>query len=384
VNVLYVIDSLDRGGSEQSLVELVGALMPLGVTPTVFVLRESPHGLEPTVRALGCDLVHAKASAPPRRLTQLRRVIAATEPDVVHTSLFESDQIGRVAALRSGARVVTSLVNTLDDPARRDNPAIRPWKLRLVSRIDGFTARHFTHHFHAVSHTVARSAIAAFGLPPERITVIERGRDVSRLGEPSAERRQRVRAALGIAPTDEVVLAVGRQEHQKGHRFLLAAFEQLAAARRSAVLLVAGRVGASTAELERQRAASPVAERIHLLGMRPDVPDLLAAADVFALPSLYEGLPGALIEAMGLARSIVASDIDPVRELVEPDVSAMLVPPGDTAALAAALVRCLDDEPVARRLAASARDAFLARFTLHRSAEKMVMLYERVLGAAHR
>lgn len=384
MKILYVIDSLDRGGTEQSLVELLGALGPLGVEPALFVLRETQSGLEADVRALGIEIHHAKASAPHRRVADLRREITRIRPEVVHTALYESDQIGRIAARRSGVPVLTSLVNTFNDPARRANPAVKPWKRRIVSAFDGFTARHLTHHFHAVSHTVARSAVATLRVPPENITVVERGRDAARLGKRSPERRALVRDALGLDTSDEVVLAVGRQEHQKGHRFLVAAFEQVAASHPSAVLLIAGRTGGTTRELEARRGASPVADRIRFLGARSDVPDLLVAADVFAFPSLYEGLPGAIIEAMALEIPVVASDIEPVRELVDDRTSALLVPVGDSTALASAVTTCLDDPSFARSLASHAHERFTAHFTLARSAEQMHALYRRMRDLAHR
>jgi glycosyltransferase involved in cell wall biosynthesis len=367
VKILYAIDSLERGGSERSLVELVGALEPMGVEPRFFLLRGTTTGLEAQVRGMGVPIRHATATARPSRVVQLRREIEAHRPDIVHTALFESDQIGRLAALRSKAKVITSLVNTFDDPARRDDPSIRPWKLRLVSAIDGFTARHLTHHFHAVSHTVARSAVAALRVRPERVTVVERGRDPARLGTRTPDRRRRAREALAIRPDDEVILAVGRQEHQKGQRFLLEAFDQVAATRPSSLLLVAGRAGASTDALEAQRAASTAAARIRFLGERDDVPDLLAAADVFALPSLYEGLPGALIEAMALELPVVATGIEP---------------PADPAALAASLARALEDRALTQRLVDRAHNTFLARCTLTASAEKMLALYDRVVRDA--
>jgi glycosyltransferase involved in cell wall biosynthesis len=378
VNVLYVIDSLGRGGSEQSLVELIAALKPLGVSATVFRLASTRGVLEPELEALGVSVKSPSGAGKLRRIRDLRREIRATKPDLLHTSIFGSDQAGRIAAWRTGTPVVTSLVNTFDDPSRRSDPAITPWKLRVASTIDGWTARHLTDHFHAVSKRVARSATSALRVPASRVTVIERGRDESRLGQRTDERRQRVRAALDLSATAEVVIAIGRQEHQKGQRFLLEAFDRVVAARPHAVLLIAGREGASTRELEAARRRSPAAERIRFLGERSDVPDLLVAADVFALSSLYEGLPGALIEAMALELPIVATAIEPVRELVEHETSALLVPASDSAGLGDALVRVLGDRDLARRMTAHARATFVERGSVERSATEMLELYRRI------
>jgi L-malate glycosyltransferase len=109
------------------------------------------------------------------------------------------------------------------------------------------------------------------------------------------------------------------------------------------------------------------------------VPDVLAAADVFAFPSMYEGLGGSILEAMALGLPIVASDLPALRGIVEADRTAILVPPADTAALAGALADVLDHPDRARRLGAAARAAFDQRFTLAISTERMLALYEQVV-----
>ena len=118
---------------------------------------------------------------------------------------------------------------------------------------------------------------------------------------------------------------------------------------------------------------------MRFLGHRDDVPDLLAAADLFAFPSLYEGTGGAAIEAMALGLPIVTSDIDAMREVVDDRRNALLVPPHAPGPLADAIAALLDDP--ARRLAfgASSREIFEARFTLERSTRAMVELYRRLV-----
>jgi glycosyltransferase involved in cell wall biosynthesis len=148
------------------------------------------------------------------------------------------------------------------------------------------------------------------------------------------------------------------------------------------VLLIAGRAGAATAAVEARIAALPaeVRDRVRLLGHRDDVPELLAAADVFAFPSHYEGLGGSLLEAMALALPIVASDLPAISEVVEVGATGVLTPPRDPAALAAAIDGLLADPAGAAAMGARGRDRFLERFTAERTAGAMVDLYERVAG----
>jgi glycosyltransferase involved in cell wall biosynthesis len=215
-----------------------------------------------------------------------------------------------------------------------------------------------TDHFHAVSHAVNDSAVHALGIDVNRVTVVERGRDPGCLGEPSPERRARVRAAFGIDQNARVIVTVGRQEFQKGHVYLVSAFDVIAQSRPDTELLLVGRAGNQSAAVESRDRRLPYRDRIRTLGHRDDVPDLLAACDVLVLPSLYEGFPGVVIEAMGLALPVVASSIPTLREVVDEETG-ILVPPRDVERLVEAVGRVLDDEKLA--LGKGGRERFLTR-----------------------
>ena len=283
----------------------------------------------------------------------------------------------------TSAAVLTSLVNTPYDPVRLQDPNVRSTRLRALKQIDGWTARHLTAHFHAISHAVKESAVKDLGIRPHRVTVIERGRDTVRLGDPGPERRARSRRALGIDEADRVLVNVGRQEFQKGQRDLLEAVALLAK-RPNLVLLIAGRRGHASQDLDRAVHDLGLEDRVRFLGHREDVPELLAAADLFVFPSLYEGLGGALIEAMALAVPVVTSRIDAIEEVVEGGRGAALVAPGRPAELAAAIADLLDDPVRARALGDRGRSIFLERFTLDRSADRMVQLYRSLAIAGGR
>ena len=375
-----MINGLGTGGSERSLAEMLPRLREGGVEPVIACLFRRTEGVHEAVEAQGFDVRLLPGPGWATRARALRRLVRAIGPDLVHTAIFESDILGRGAARRTSVPVLTSLVNTSYGAARRADPNVRAWRLQAVRAVDGWTARHLTAHFHAVTAAVKAAAVDALHIRDDQVTVVERGRDPERLGRATPERRARVRAALGLHDDDEVVLNVGRQEYQKAQRDLLEAFALVAPRRPRAVLLIAGREGNASAELARRRSASPVADRIRFLGHRDDVPDLLAAADVFAFPSLYEGTGGAAIEAMALGLPIVTSDIDAMREVVDDGRNALLAPPHAPRPLADAIVALLDDP--ARRLAfgTRSREIFEARFTLERSARAMVALYDRVSG----
>ncbi len=379
MRVLFVINSLGPGGAERSLAEMLAPLADAGISPVLCCFDRRDEGSEAAVIDQGFDVrfLHARRAA--ARVRELHRLVRAVGPDIVHTAIFDADVLGRLASAGTGATVVTSLVNTSYGVERRQDPNVSAAKLEACRQIDGWTARHLTHHFHAITSTVKEAAVSTLGIPRRRITVVERGRDPERLGHPGPERRRRARRQLGLSDDDEVVVSVGRQEYQKGHATLLQALALLAPQRPRLVLLLAGRSGHATDEIARLAGGHPLGTRVQLLGHRDDVPELLAAADLFAFPSVYEGLGGAAIEAMALGLPIVASDLPALREILAPELDAFLVSPGDPGELASAMARCLEDAVLRQALGARGRQVFEERFTLERSVEGMVALYRQVL-----
>ena len=377
MRILYVINTLGTGGTERSMAELMEPLSRLGVDPAVAILQSDSTGVEQAVRSQGIP-VEVLGTHFWRALPSLRASLSRLRPSLVHTALFESDIVGRLAARGMGVPVITSLVNTGYEPERLADPNVKRWRLQGVRWVDGFTGRRLTAHFHSVSNSAKQSAVRRLKLDPDSITVVERGRDPNRLGEPGLARRRQSRAALGLQPEDEVMVSVGRHEFQKNQVVMVEALGRLSD-RGRLVLLLAGRRGHASAMLEDAIARLPDPGKVRLLGYRDDVPDVLAAADLFVLSSRFEGLPGAVIEAMALGLPIVASAIPPVREVVDAGENASLFRSGDSAALAAAVRRLLEDAPLRHRMGVRSRDLFLERFTLDRSARRMADLYQRVI-----
>jgi glycosyltransferase involved in cell wall biosynthesis len=371
---LFVINSFGAGGAERSLLEFLPKLAATGVRPVIACLSRSDVGFEDEVRADGWDVRVLGGSGRLAKIRSLRALVRELRPALVYTALFDADIAGRLAAARTGVPVVSNLANTAYDPARLADPNVDARKLALVRMVDGLTARHLTEHFHAISEAVKESTVETMGVDPERISVVRRGRDPARLGEPSPERTATARALLGLPSDASVVVTVGRQEYQKGHRHLVDAFATVAESRPEAVLVIAGREGHASAALADQIARLGLRDRVRLLGHRSDVAEVLAAADVFAFPSVYEGLGGALIEALALGLPVVASDLPALREVVRPGENADLVPPTDSAALADALVALLDDPARRRAYAARSRQLFEEGFDADRAADEVVSL----------
>lgn len=382
MKVTYIVNALGEGGTERSLADLLPGLREGGIDINIITLRSrGDEGVEPLLRAQGFEIHTIGSIGRLKTLRALRRLIRTQQPDIVHTMLFEANLYGRLATIGTGARVVVSLVNTTYSAARLADPRLDRRKVRVVQALDAALARFRTDRFHAVSRAVKDDAVAALRLPDDKVTVIERGRRPETLPIVSPARRAAARRKLALLADAEVLVSVGRQEYQKGHRYSLEAIRELSD-RPDLVLLVAGRTGNESDELQQILAGMPeTAERVQLLGHRSDVAEVLAAADVFVFPSLFEGMPGAVIEAMASGLPIVASDIEPVREVVDIGANAVLVAPRDASALAAAVRELLDDRLRLDDMGRRSREIFEERFTIERSVEGFIDLYGQVSPA---
>ncbi|MBE0467024.1 MAG: glycosyltransferase family 4 protein, partial [Candidatus Desulforudis sp.] len=222
-----------------------------------------------------------------------------------------------------------------------------------------------------------RAELVALGVaPPERVVTVHNGvtfRDSMSRGSPEAFRRE-----LGLSADRPVVGTVARLAPQKGVEYLLRAGAELAGAGRPVHLVIVG--DGPLREMLTREAISLGAD-VLFLGHRPDAAALMAAFDLFALPSVTEGLPLALLEAMAGGCPVVATRVGGVPEAVVDGTTGWLVPPADPAALAAAVAAALDDPVRRAELAAAGRERVRQVFTDARMVEKTLAVYREALEA---
>ncbi|HUP32896.1 MAG TPA: glycosyltransferase family 4 protein [Gaiellaceae bacterium] len=296
-----------------------------------------------------------------RSLVRLRAVLRAERADVLHTHVhFSLNVLGRVAGRLAGARVIAHVhaenVFHSGGIARRAQAGLDGATARLCARII------------AVSEATAASLVRR-GYPAARVVVVHNGIDVPRPAEP--------RRPAGAPDGVPLLLHVGRLDSGKGQRELIEALARLE--RGDAVAVLAGKEieagGAYERELEQRAAELGVRERVVFAGYRDDVPALLAAADVFVLPSRVEGLPLTVLEAMAAARPVVATRVGGTPEAVVDGETGLLVPPGDVGALVRALDGLLSEPERARRLGQSGRSRVEERFSAEAMSERVLATY---------
>jgi glycosyltransferase involved in cell wall biosynthesis len=234
---------------------------------------------------------------------------------------------------------------------------------------------HLADAVNACCHFSARALAQVDGFSGRRIDVIENGIELEHYGR--AADRASLRLSLGLDPDRRYLVAVARFHPVKDHVTLLRGFQQVAARRPDVDLLLAGD-GPLREQLQELTRTLGVTGRVHFLGVRSDVPALLKAADLFALTSLSEAASLTVLEAMASYLPVVVTAVGGNPEMVRDGREGVLVPRGDTAAVAAALLRLLDDPAAAAALGAAGRARVEQHYQLGQTVENYWRLYQRL------
>ncbi len=368
LTVVHVLSSLGMGGQEMLVLRLAAAQRARGWDVGVVSLETAPAALANAFAAAGVPVhVAAKRAGLDATLpARLLRLLRTLRPKIVHTHNPLPLIYAAWPARLVGARVIHT--------KHGKNPAVGA---NLRARRAAAVA---VEAFVAVSAGTAAQAREAHECGAAKLTTIVNGIDVARF-VPDAAARARWRAAWGLADATAdacVVISVGRLDDNKHHAMLLAAVAALPPALAARVRVVLIGEGPLHGALAAQAARLRLADQVSLLGRRDDVPELLAAADVFALTSRSEGLPLAVAEAMACGLPVVGTDVGGMRDVVG-DCGA-LVASADTAALTAALGQLVADGGLRASLGAAARARAVAQFSLATMAEAYEALYRDALA----
>lgn len=379
LEVLVVIDSLVPAGAERSMVQMAPLLVERGVALRFATIHDR-RGLQDELTAQSIEVTTLGGTNRMESVRNLSALIHHDRPDLVHTVLFEAGLAGRLAARMRSVPSVSTIASEPYSPAHLNDPRLKRWKVRAAQASEIASLR-LARRVHAVSEPVARAVAERLRYPASRIDVVPRGRDPAWLGRRTPERTREARATLGLQDGAILALTVARHEYIKGLDVLIDAVPGIVSEYPNVVFLLAGRPTAITAELAERARRLGVSDRVKVLGERNDIPELLAAADVFLLPTRREGFPGAVVEAMALQVPVVASDIPEVRAVVD-ESTAILIPPDAPEALARGFREALVGPSTPERVA-RARLRFEDYLTLDPVVEAMVDFYHRaVTGAA--
>ncbi len=365
----FAIDALEPGGgTENQLIFLLERLDRVRVAPHVACLRSSPY-LEGLARELPVTVLDVRVDRGAGLVNGVRRArawVRRERLDVVLTFFRDANIVATLGARWAGVPVVSGRRN------------LGYWHTPREIRILRFLNR-FTREFVANSEAVREQTVRREGVPRERIRVIPNAVDTERFRPASPGERETLRARLGFPASAPLVGCVANLRPVKGHEVLVEAFAAVCARVHEARLALIGE-GPIEAPLRERARALGVLDRLHFMGLRQDVPDLLRAFDIVVLASHSEGLSNALLEAMASGLPTVATAVGGNTELLEDGALGMLVPPSYPAAMAAALGELLTSPDRCRRLGAAARDRVCAR----NSPERVLEAWHRVIESAAR
>lgn len=375
--IAYVIPRMAIGGAQTHLLHVLRLLDRRRFNPVLCCLatdRQDAIQLLHRVRELGVPVVDAQLRDVPnslvrlhtfRQMARVARELRRRRVQIVHSYLFHANWFGTLTARLGRIPVAIVSKRSMDVYHRaRDR-----WACRVVNHL----ADRVTANAEAVRDHVHRRERC----PLAKIVVITNGVEIRGTAGPPPP---------GPAAADElnrlggpVVGSIARLVWKRGHKELLAA-AAVVAREEPAVRFVLIGDGPLRPGLEREAATLGLNGRLRFLGAVPDAATLLPYLDVFVLPSIWEGMSNALLEAMAAGKPVVATSVGGNPELITHEKTGLLVPPADAEALAAAILRLVRDPALARSMAEAARQRVASEFTLERMVRRLEQLYDDSLG----
>ena len=368
--VIFIIDGLGMGGAERLMIPMLRHLSREVFEPRVCVLQQK-HGnpIAEDIRALDIPVDYLPVrrlrdlTAVPRMIRYLRDMGA----DLVHTQLEFANVIGNISARLMRLPSVCT-VHVL--PSEGSNI-----KRGLHQRLEGFILRSLCDRVIAVAEGPRQAHLAATGASPAQVITIYNGIDLSIFTDfDRAAARSAVRQELGIPQDARVLITVAVLRPEKGIEYMLRALPSILAVEPNAWYLIVGD-GPRRSELLAEVERCGIQGRAIFAGMRSDIPRILAAGDLFVLPSLTEALPTVLAEAMAARLPIVASAVGGVAEMVVDGGNGRLVEPRDVEALSRACRDLLSDPAILRSMGEKGWEIANQKFSVQQEVVHLKDLY---------
>jgi glycosyltransferase involved in cell wall biosynthesis len=367
--VLHVIDSLDLGGAQTFLLEMVKHHDRSCYLPEVACM----HGRGVYAEAFEKNgiTVHSLSPEkfPPYYVPNFWRLMRSGEYDILHFHLFGANLCAKPLAILSGHPAIV-VHDQCNDASREKNP--------LLLAADAFW-NHRSDRVIAVSESTRRYLLDREDLWDDLVTTIPNGIDTEVFSLASAGAREVARAALGIPRNDLVIGGVGRLVAQKNFDLFLKVAARVLARHPSAFFVIAG-TGAQEEELKAKAVSLGIGERVRFLGHVSDRLALYHALDAVLMTSDFEGTPMVLLEAMSCGLPVLASAVDGIAEVCTDGHDSLLLPPGDVAGFATALKGILKDDGLRFTLGRNARNSILKRYEIRHLVRRIEGIYDEVLG----
>lgn len=369
INLLHVIYSLEIGGAEMDLVAKAKVLVEEYGHHIIIacLLRRGELAEEAERSGIGVIGPVMSGKSDMGVIPRLVRIMRSGKFDVVHTHMFASNFLGRVAAMLAGVPVIVSTVQLI---AERE----KWWEIFLDRALQFKTDRMIT------SSEAVRTSFIERGIREGKVTTIYNGIDFSKFDSiDRVEARNKIRREFGLDDSTFMVGTVARLQRVKGVGCLIEAAKHIVESVSDARFLIVGD-GPQKAELEHKVKQLDLSSRFIFAGTRGDVPAILSALDLFVLPSLSEALGIAVIEALLMRVPVVATNVGGVPEIVKSGETGLLVPPKDPIRLGEAIAYMHSNRDGAIAMARAGERRVREMFEINRLARKQAELYEELLA----
>ena len=368
MKILHLISSRGLYGAERVALDLSKGLKRNGHESTIGVIRNShnPHvevADEARKNAIGTVIFPCEAKLDVRLIFRIREYAKRNHISLMHCHGYKSNFYG-LFAIPKNIPIVTTNHNWLASH----------WRLRAYRRFDSLLIRYFTRII-AVSEGV-REEMLRYGVPGEKIRVIDNGIDLTRFSDTISPAT--IREEFGIKKGVTVIGTVGNLGAEKGHVYLLQAAKEIVNSAESVKFIFVGD-GPLRAYLENEASELGIGDSVIFTGFRTDIPNLLSTMDIFVLPSVTEGLPMVLLEAMAAKKVIVATRVGAISKVVN-NGGGILVEPRDVAGLQNAILSLLESEENRQKYASAGYDTVRTHFSSERMSLEYIDLYDELLG----
>jgi glycosyltransferase involved in cell wall biosynthesis len=369
-NIIFLIDGLGMGGAERLMVPILRNLNRDYFEPRVCVLHiKGGNPIADDLRALGIpvDLILVPYLRDVTALPRLYRYLKDVRADLVHTQLETADILGNIAAkfLRLPS---VSTIHTMPSQNMK-------LKSRLHQDVELFVLRYFSNVVVSVSEEARKFYLDISRIPPGKLLTIYNGIDLSHFENLDYQQeRIRTRQEFGIPNDAKLLVTVAVLREFKGIQFMIRALPAILSEDPNVYYLVVGN-GSHRDSLEQEVDKAGVRDHVIFAGQRSDIPQLLAASDLFVLPTLTEALPTVLAEAMAARLPIVASAVGGVPEMVVHGENGLLLPSGDSEALAIACISLMADAERRKAMGERGWQVVTEKFNIHTQVDKLKELY---------
>lgn len=373
VRILYLIEDLGRGGAERRLLSDLRKIDKSSFEPIVCHLFPRKD-LQEDIVSLGIPVFWLglnRFSDLPKGILSLRQVIKKNRIALIHTQLFGADVVGRIAGRLLRIPVVSTIQSSVYEPG------IPYFRSPRRQWLDGWTGRLCNKKFIAVSEFVKKSVVQRLKFREEKIVVIYNAVDVEEFS--ALPDRLSLRRQFGFRETETLLICVGKMNPPKGHRYLIEALLKVVPLFPHLKLLILGD-GPSRKALETLGQSLGLKDHLVFLGEWAEVKEFLSLSDIFVFPTLSEGMPLALLEAMAVGKPCIASDIPPIREAIQDRETGLLVKPRSAEAIAEAILELLKSPEKAQTIALRGRESIFKRFDAEKSARLLETLYQEILN----